>query len=64
MRLFPNQTLIAENGKVICEACGRGPLSKIKHTIRTHCNEKTHKEAVEAFPKSQKGKQVCVCVCV
>ena len=62
VRLFPNQTLIAENDKVICEACGRRPLSKMKHTIRANRNRKTHKEAVEAFLKSQRETGVCVCV--
>ncbi|CAB1100668.1 unnamed protein product [Ectocarpus sp. CCAP 1310/34] len=54
---FPNQTLIAENGKLFCEACSRKPLAKIKSTVKKHVNGRKHMEAVKKHQKSKKLQQ-------
>ena len=59
---FPRSTIVADGGKLFCEACGRKPLSK-KATIQNHVNGRLYIDAVARFDRHKKQKQVSISYC-
>ena len=62
IKQFPDQTLIAENGQLMCEACDRKPVCLYKNTVRNHCKDTMHTKTVQKLKTTGDKRQVCRCV--